>query len=79
MVLCLCGNCSCWQGLDPGLVNGVTVSEGLEVFWVGYDSRSSVRNDGDVSVLKLPWEAVSVTAVSVGKKWMLLLGLLSLC
>lgn len=41
------------------LINGVTGSEGLEVFWVGYDSRSSVKNDGDVSVLKFSWEATS--------------------
>lgn len=42
-----------------GLVNAVTGSEGLEVFWVGYESCSSVKNDGDVSPLKLSWEATS--------------------
>lgn len=59
MLLFLCGSCSCWQGLDPGLVDGVTRSEGLQVFWVGYDSCSGTRIDGDVSVLKLSWEAAS--------------------
>lgn len=59
MLLFLCESCSCWQGLDPGLVNGMTRSEGLQVFWVGYDSCSSARIDGDVSVLELSWEAAS--------------------
>lgn len=59
MLLFVCGSCSCWQGLDPGLVNGVTKSEGLQVFWVGCDICSSARIDGDVPVLKLSWEAAS--------------------
>lgn len=50
---------SCWQGLDPGLVNGITRSESLQMFWVGYDSCSSARVDSDMSVLKLSWEAAS--------------------
>lgn len=40
-------------------MNGVTGSEGLEVFGVGYGSHSSVKNDGDVSALKLSWDATS--------------------
>lgn len=37
----------------------MTRSEGLQVFWVGCDSCSSARIDGDMSVLELSWEAAS--------------------